>query len=357
MKIIHLTSGNVWGGSECYILELYKRQTAEGHDVEIISADRPDVVNIFRQLDCKVTTMQMHGHVNILTPVRLAMKILAAKGPVVIHVHKFNDALIAANARRLAGNPDRVRIVSTTHIIEPAATDRKHTRMYDSLDAMIFVSKAALDCFLSTNPAVDRSRLHIVHNSISRNRIHYEIAKRRDNDRVELMYAGRLIQGKGVDTLIEAMSMIPDAGLKICGKGEDAYVAELKSMAERLNVADRIKWVDFQSDIFSQIATADIGVVPSLQPESFGLIILEFMSHAVPVVTTDNGAQKEIITDGVDGMPVPPGNPAKMAEAIRRLVEDRHLRDRIGKSGLTTFQNRFSYDDFYKKIISVYKGA
>lgn len=357
MKILHLTSGKVWGGTECYILELYRRQTKEGHDVEVISANRPAVVDIFRKQGVKITTMQMHGHINVITPLKIAMKILATKGPVAIHVHKYNDAFIALNARRLLGNPDRVRIVSTTHLIEPAPTCRKYNRMYRGIDAMIFVSEAALKEFLSTSPDVDQTRLHVVHNSISPDRKHYKIAKKRDNDFVELMYAGRLIHEKGVDTLIKALSSVPNAKLKICGKGEDDYVASLKVLAEKLNVSDRIEWLDFQSDIFSQIASADIGIVPSRGAESFGLIILEFMSYAVPVITTDNGAQKEIITDGVDGLLVSPDDPTALAGAISRLTDDRNLRTKIGKSGQTTYLNRFSYDDFYKKILSLYNGV
>ena len=67
------------------------------------------------------------------------------------------------------------------------------------------------------------------------------------------------------------------------------------------------------------------------------------------MVTTDNGAQKEIITDGSDGLLCKPDNPASLAEAIRKLSLSPELREETGRNALATFKTRFSYQVFLKK--------
>jgi len=356
MKIIHFSSGNVWGGSECYIFDLCKRQIEDGHDVEIISADRPEIVNIFRQHGFKVTIMQMHGHMNI-TPLRLAAKLRLSRQNTVIHVHKSSDAFLAQKARFLAGNPDHVKIVSTTHIIEPAVTDNKHNKMYGRMDAMIFISKISMNAFLSSSPRIDRQKIHLVYNSIVPVSITPSDKALDRTNKIEVLYAGRLIAEKGVDTLLEAIALVPGVMLKICGTGEDAYVSSLKAMADKLGISERTEWCGFRPNIFESIANADIGVVPSRWAEPFGLIILEFMSLKVPVVTTDNGAQPEIITNGVNGLLVKPDDPIALSQAIKTLADDATLRRKLGAAGLNTYKSRFTYEEFYRQITEVYHAA
>lgn len=74
----------------------------------------------------------------------------------------------------------------------------------------------------------------------------------------------------------------------------------------------------------------------------------------MPVVATCNGGPAEIISDGVDGMLVPPSDPDALANAIAMLAAEPELRKRMGAKAAETADVRFSYDNFYRQIIDVY---
>ena len=122
-----------------------------------------------------------------------------------------------------------------------------------------------------------------------------------------------------------------------------------------MGVGDRISWLGFVSDIFGEIRNADICVAPSVWREPFGLTIIEFMSQARPVVTTNNGAQTEIITPCKDGILIPPSDPKALAEGIKSLASDIALRKGMGNEAFITFNSKFSYNVFFNRIIKVYQ--
>ena len=104
-------------------------------------------------------------------------------------------------------------------------------------------------------------------------------------------------------------------------------------------------------------AQADIFVAPS-RFESFGLMLLEAMMFAVPIVCSDIGGMREIIDGSGAGLLVPPDDPAALAAAIAELVSDGDLRVRMGGKGRSVFEQRFSdramaadVERFYRDVV------
>lgn len=134
---------------------------------------------------------------------------------------------------------------------------------------------------------------------------------------------GRLAQWKGQHVAIDAFALAfsdrPDARLRLAGGalfGEDAYAAELRAQAERLGVADRVELLGHTDDVDGFLASIDVLVHASVIPEPFGQVILEGMSAGVPVVAANAGGPAEIVTDGVDGFLVRPGDAAALSERL-----------------------------------------
>ena len=105
------------------------------------------------------------------------------------------------------------------------------------------------------------------------------------------------------------------------------------------------------------IGEADIAVIPSRWQEPCALVNFEFLAAGVPLVTSNTGGQPEIISEGIDGLLVPPNDPKALAEAIQRLVDDPDLRKKMGEAAREKFLNRFTYDKFYQRVMSVYDEA
>ena len=347
MRIIHLVSNKVWGGGEQYVLDLATAFASRGNDVTIVSRNINAVTHRFTDAGLPVTTMALKGDIDIISPIRLA-RLIGKEQPVVLHVHNFKDATTALRARTLSRNSN-VRIVMTRHLVKAA----KRKSLYNRLDAMIFVSHLAKNEFMSTSPVIDTAKVHVIHNSIK------QLPATTDNGQhngLALMFHGRLSPEKGIDVLLKAFAQaaIPDARLVIVGSGNQEYMKELQTIAENAGIAQQVTWAGHTSDIHPLIAKADIGVCPSRARESFGLSVVEYMAHGKPVITTNNGAQPEYITDGKDGILIAPDDIGALATAMQSLVSS-EKRQAIGKAAKATFDAHLSFPIFIEKIEKVYK--
>ncbi len=361
MNIVHLVSNKVWGGGERYALDLASASRDAGHNVSVFVKKNTPAVEIFASKGLLAGTMRLGGALDIFTPIRLAKRLDALAKPVIVHVHNFRDAQTAVNARNLCKDRDGIKIVCTRHLIRPAKTDSSHTALYRALDAIIFVSQAARNAFLSSGVDVDCSRLHVVHNSI----IPENVTPREnggdasDGDKVKLLFAGRIVPEKGLDVLVKALELLKDDSrwsLEVCGTGKSRDVMPIVKLSRGLGIADRISWPGSVDNVQQHIADSDVVIMPSISPESFGLVILEAASLGVPVIASNNGAQPEIISNGVDGMLVASGDYEALAQAIRTLIDDPDRRKAMGRAALATFNERFSYDKFFKQITDIYNG-
>ena len=148
----------------------------------------------------------------------------------------------------------------------------------------------------------------------------------------------RLQRWKGVHVLIEALprlvDLVPDVQAVIVG-GDDPqdpnHAEWLARRATELGMADRVRFAGFHADPVPWMRAMDV-VVNASRNEPFGLTVIEAMALGKPVVAVAEGGPTEVITDGEDGMLVPPGDPAALAEAVARCLNDRELALRIGQA-------------------------
>jgi glycosyltransferase involved in cell wall biosynthesis len=113
---------------------------------------------------------------------------------------------------------------------------------------------------------------------------------------------------------------------------EVTYTRSLLADAERLGVADRIRFLGERTDVRQLLAAADIYCQANLRPEPFGIAIVEALAAGLPVVTAAMGGALEIVDDSC-GVLVPPGDPAALAASLRRVIDDRALRARLASAG------------------------
>lgn len=349
MNIIHLVSNKVWGGGEQYVLDLSTELASDDNNVTIVTRNIPKVMQRFKDARLPVVTMPLKGTLDLISPIRLAA-MLRKLPETVIHVHNFKDAITAVRARKLSGNKN-VRIAVTRHLVKPA----KKNTCYNNLDAIIFVSQLVMNEFLSTSPNIDRNRLHLIHNSIKYIPEHNETPKR--NEILTLMFHGRISPEKGLETLIEAFATIrnKDTRLLIAGSGNAEYTETLHKLCDKLEISQQIEWTGHIDNIHPLIEKADIGIYPSACREACPLAVIEYMAHGKAVITTNNGGQREYITNGIDGILVPPASVEETAKAIEEL-KDETRRKQMGQMAKKTFENRLSYPIFYKAVCKVYKS-
>jgi glycosyltransferase involved in cell wall biosynthesis len=178
------------------------------------------------------------------------------------------------------------------------------------------------------------------------------------NNNYNLLFVGRLEKVKGVEFLIQAMTLIrdvfPQVTLTIIGDG--SYKSELLNLTKRLHLENRIRlvgWVD-HSEIDAYYEKASIVIIPSVWPENFPTVCNEAMSVGRPVIGTRIGGIPEIIDDGINGYLVEPKNPEQIAEKVIKLFAESTLLITMGRNARKKAE-QFSIEKYAKKIGKIYE--
>jgi glycosyltransferase involved in cell wall biosynthesis len=157
-------------------------------------------------------------------------------------------------------------------------------------------------------------------------------------DSMVIIQVSRMERWKGHTLVIEALAGLcewPWVWWIVGGAQrpeELAYVGALRAAADRLGVADRVRWLGERSDVGQLLAAADIHCQANLSPEPFGITFIEALAAGLPVVTVAMGGALEIVDDSC-GILVPPDDVVALAAALRRLMEDPVLRTRLSAAG------------------------
>lgn len=173
-----------------------------------------------------------------------------------------------------------------------------------------------------------------------------------NNEVPRLLFVGRLIERKGLKYLLEAMPMILErhpVRLRVVGDG--SAIASMKSLCNDLNISHAVDFLGFvdHDALVDEYANCDIFVLPSIidakgDTEGLGIVMIEALAHAKPVVASSVGGIVDVVRSGVTGYLVPERNSKVLAAGILKLLFDPKLAKEMGKLGCQDIQERFGWD-------------
>jgi glycosyltransferase involved in cell wall biosynthesis len=148
---------------------------------------------------------------------------------------------------------------------------------------------------------------------------------------VVVLIMAALVRRKGHDVLLEAFAQLRGDVVLLCA-GAGPELAALQAQAQRLGVAERVRFLGQRTDPGDLLAACDVFALPS-RAEGLGVAALEALGAGRPVVASRVGGLAEVVVDGRCGLLVPPEDPMALAAALRRLASEPDLRDRLGAAG------------------------
>ena len=361
INVFHIVSGKTWGGAEQYAYDMVSRLR---HDdrfyVEVVCKKNKAVLEEFRKLEVPISILPLKGMTDIDSPVRFAR--LLRKGRNIVHVHTFHDAFLAVWTRRLSENANTT-IVMTVHGIYHPRNNYLYRKIYNSIDHLIFTSEFSRNEFIGCAKRLDTTKSSVIHDSVLPNELLTDVpvpdlrAKLNMTPEQKLiMYHGRLSHDKGIEVLLQAITQLnPDSyKLVVMGEGSRKFTSQLKGFIVANQLVRNVSFMGFCSNITKFVAQCDLGVLPSVAPEAFGLSNLEYMMQGKPHIGTNNGAQVEYVVNGKNGLLVQPENANELATAIKSLITDADMRHELGAQAQADFNASLNYDKFYEKITKFY---
>lgn len=165
-------------------------------------------------------------------------------------------------------------------------------------------------------------------------------------------FAGRLSPEKGVETLLSAAAQTPGLPIQLAGGGplESDLQAKATNNVRLLGQLQSGQMNDFYR-------AARILVLPSTCFEMCPLVILEAMSHGIPVIASRIGGLGELVEDGVTGLLFEPGNGEDLAQKMQMLWNDPELCRRMGRAGYATAKHLFGEDAYFERLMAIYQRA
>ncbi len=207
---------------------------------------------------------------------------------------------------------------------------------------------------------VGKSKVRVVYNAVENTNNGIKIP----HEKLIVGMAGRINRWKGQKLFIDMAELVykqhPDALFLIAGDayyGEEYLRIELEKYIKNKKMQDSIILLGQVNDMDTFYNNLDVFVLPSIQPEPFGLVVIEAMEHGLPVVATNHGGPVEIITNGVDGYLVPYTSQFQMAEKVNELLNDKNKRKEMGEKGIEKKQRRFSIDAMVNGVQDVFDEA
>ena len=326
-----------------------------GHDVTVVTSGipgrprfEPGTVRVGHNVVLPYNGAQNDMTVGFDLPERLGA-VFEERRFDVIHVHCPVAPVLPLLTLRLA----RVPVVGTFHSVSSDLPYRLFggllRPLYQRIDHRLAVSTVARDYIQRHVPGP----VEVLPNGVDLDRFRPR-ALRGDGDRVPtILFVGRLDPRKGLPDLIDACARL-DVPFRLVVVGDGPLRSRMERKAHRA-LDGRVEFVGRveQEELPGYYAASDVFCTPARSGESFGLVLLEAMATAVPIVATSLPGYRTVVTPEREGILVEPRDSHAMALAIRRLLLDPRLRARMGTQGVETAR-RYGWDGIVERLEQVY---
>lgn len=339
------------GGVQAQVLGLARSLRRSGHEVRVLGpCDGPPPESFVTPLGDSLPTAA-NGSIAPVAPDPSAalrtVRALRDEAFDVVHVHEPLAPGPAITSTTLHAAP----AVGTFHAAGRSSSYRilgpMLTRLLDRLDHKVVVSKDALAL---VQGSLGGEGYEVLFNGVETTEI--RAATPTPRDRPAIFFLGRHEERKGLDVLLAALRTSGlDVSCWIAGDGPDN-----RRLRAEYEGDDRLEWLGRVTDAErnARLRGASVFCAPSLHGESFGVVLIEAMAAGTPVVASSLDGYRNVATDGVDALLVPPGDVDALAAALRRVVADRDLADRLVAAG-TRRADEFAMSALADRYVAIYE--
>ncbi|WP_407940207.1 glycosyltransferase [Nakamurella leprariae] len=368
------------GGQNVHVAELARALAARGHRVRVYTrrdaADLPERVALTEGVEVVHVTAGPAveiGKDELLPHMpefgRRLTEQWTAGPPDVVHAHFWMSGVASLPAARETRTP----LLQTFHAL--GTVKRRHQGSRDTSPAERIALETELGRAVDTVVAtctdevaelvamgVPADRVTVVPCGVDVDHFSPGAGARGEPGRLRLLSVGRLVERKGVDTVLRALVELPDCELLVAGGpeiaslGRDPEAVRLRFVAAELGVADRVRMLGRvgHDDMPGLLRSADV-VVATPWYEPFGIVPIEAAACGRPVVGSAVGGLLDTVLPGRTGLLVPPRDPAALAAAVRELAADPDRRAAMGRAARERAVRQYSWASVARATEAVYR--
>jgi len=242
--------------------------------------------------------------------------------------------------------------------------DKMSRKFSKKLSAIISISNAVTDNLLKNK--IPDNKINLIFDGISSDRIVNSVSESDIKKQYKLSDTSKIIGiignvkvWKGQEVVVDAMLQLattqPDLHCFIVGSiSDNDYYDRLKNKLSGTEAESKVHFVGYQNNVADFLNVFDIFIHASVEPEPFGIVILEAMALSKPVIVSNIGAPKEIILDKISGLLFESGDASSLFNAIQYLMQDEQVRSSMGEQGRKRLHDNFTSQINIDKISKLY---
>lgn len=293
-------------------------------------------------------------------------KILRKEKVDILQTHLYEASFVGLLAAKLAGIP--LRILTRHHLDQSHLIGKKLPIFIDRWETKnchkIVVLSNAVKEFLVEKDFVDRKKIKVIYQGFDFERFTATETERQsirnefgfqENDFV-VGTIGNFFSTKGHRFLVEALKNLENEipNLKLFFVGDGGHKDVLVNQINSLNITGKVVFSGFRADVPACMSAMDSVVHPSLS-EAFCQVLIESMSVGKPLISTDVGGAKEVITNNETGLLIPAENTDAIIESIRKIYFSKDFSEKIALAGQKAVRERFTLEKMVNQQVECYK--
>jgi glycogen(starch) synthase len=376
----------VVGGLGRHVEALARELAQQGHDVRVVTrgserdarTEVRDGVRIVRAaadpiaIDFTTESLLAWSQAAEHALLRAALPTIRRWRPAVVHAHDWLVAQSAVTVAQSSGAP----LVATLHATEAGRhlgwlpkplnlAIHSVERWLAQQAVTVITCSTAMRDEVATVLEVDAEHVHVVPNGIDAARW-TATARARSTARAQyvsdtplLVYAGRLVHEKGVQTLLRAVRPLREThpGLRLVVAGTGPHEAKLHALARRLRIARAVDFLGFvpETRLPALLGAGDAVVVPSLY-EPFGIVALEAACAGAPLVVAETGGLRDLAADDVAVASFPAGDVDALATAVGKVLVDPPAARRAAARATRRVRRNYTWHTVAEHTAQIYRG-
>lgn len=361
--IFHVDTEKSWGGGQNQVFLLIKELLYRGHRNFLITPKAGDLWNSLSDVakssqgELSLIPVRQRNQIDLSGIFRI-LKTLRNQQAAIIHLHSWRGSLLSILASRLSGFP----LVMTRRIGYPLGSFSTFLINMSKKTFLVAISESVKQSLMTSGVTKDAEIIRDgvkIENFIKKNS---SMPKERSEEKREILvgHIGSFNRVKGQKYLIEIISRLVSEKIlvRLLFAGEGNELPAVKKLAEMKGLLDQVTFLGKIDPIVDFLHSLDMLAVTSTM-EGLGVASIEAMAAGLPIVSFKTGGLPEVIEDGVTGYLVPSRDCASFSIALKKLIEDKETRVRMGCEGRERARTHFShkimvdaYEQLYKKALT-----
>ena len=252
-----------------------------------------------------------------------------------------------------------VKLIMFKHNAIRAKHDFYHNWQRKHTDAFICVSKFVYDLQTQGLTNEEKQKFYLVYNGIDTEKFDKYKNIKKDDEKFIIGYAGRIADDKGIDILLKAFVILnkkyDNIYLQLAGN-DDGYLKEVQQFIDDNKLQNSVKYLGCLEDMELFYKRLNLFILPSVVKEAFGLVLCEALYCGVPVITTDSGAQTEIIEKNINGLIVVSENVEELYNAILTIYRNYNSYIKNSRLSKDKVLKNFTSEKCSKSLLKIYNS-